>query len=61
MAPQFHIFWAVSAPVTILVLVVWIVWLQRVEIANFLARRRKDARIVLWLDPLGVSNVRSGA
>jgi hypothetical protein len=43
MAPQFHIFWAVSAPVTILVLVVWIVWLQRVDIANFLARRRKDA------------------
>lgn len=41
MAPQFYIFWAVSVPVTILVLIMWIVWSQRVEIAKFVAERRK--------------------
>jgi hypothetical protein len=41
MAPQFYIFWAVSAPVTILVLIVWSLWLQRAEIAKFFERRRE--------------------
>lgn len=40
MAPQFYIFWAVAAPVTILVVITWIVWLQRAEIAKFLERPR---------------------
>lgn len=36
MAPQFYIFWAVSVPVTLLVLIIWILWSQRVEIAKFI-------------------------
>lgn len=43
MAPQFYLFWAVSAPVTILVVLMWVVWLQRTEIANYLEQRRKLA------------------
>ena len=39
MAPQFYIFWAVSVPVTVLVLIMWILWLQRVEIAKFIGVR----------------------
>jgi hypothetical protein len=37
MAPQFYVFWAVSVPVTLLVLVMWILWSQREEIATFVA------------------------
>ncbi|EFQ89187.1 hypothetical protein PTT_14651 [Pyrenophora teres f. teres 0-1] len=36
MAPQFYVFWAVSAPVTIAVIIAWIMWLQRAEIARFI-------------------------
>ncbi|KAI1667980.1 hypothetical protein Ptr902_09901 [Pyrenophora tritici-repentis] len=36
MAPQFYVFWAVSAPVTIAVVIAWIMWLQRAEIARFI-------------------------
>lgn len=48
MAPQFYIFWAVSVPVTLLVLVLWILWSQRVEIAKFIddwqeSKRQKSA------------------
>jgi len=43
MAPQSYLFWAVSAPVTILILITWIMWLQRTEIANYLERRRNLA------------------
>ena len=42
MTPQFYIFWAVSVPVTILVLIMWIVWSQRVEIAKFIGERRQS-------------------
>lgn len=41
MAPQFYVFWAVSAPVTILVLITWILWLQRAEIAKLIEKRRE--------------------
>jgi hypothetical protein len=29
---QFWVFWAVAAPITVFVLLAWLVWLQRVEV-----------------------------
>lgn len=40
MAPQFYVFWAVSAPVTVVVVILWIAWLQRAEIARIVYRNR---------------------
>ncbi|RYN25189.1 hypothetical protein AA0114_g12719 [Alternaria tenuissima] len=39
MAPQFRIFWVISAPVTVAVVIFWIAWLQRAEIARFVYGR----------------------
>jgi hypothetical protein len=44
MAPQFYIFWAVSVPVTLLVLIIWVWWSQRVEIAKFIADWRESRK-----------------
>jgi hypothetical protein len=29
---QFSVFWAVAGPITVLVLLAWLLWLQRVEV-----------------------------
>jgi len=44
MAPQFYIFWAVSVPVTLLVLITWVWWSQRVEIAKFIGDWRESRK-----------------
>jgi hypothetical protein len=44
MVPQFYIFWAVSVPVTLLVLILWILWSQRVEVAKFISDWQESSR-----------------
>jgi len=39
MSSQFWVFWAIATPITVVVLVTWLIWIQRVEFA----KRVKDA------------------
>jgi hypothetical protein len=32
---QFWVFWAVAAPITVFVLLAWLLWLQRVEVLKY--------------------------
>jgi hypothetical protein len=40
-SPQFWIFWSFSIPLTVVVLVVYILWVQRAEVRDWYAEMRK--------------------
>lgn len=40
MAGQFWIFGAVAGPITLLIVVLWVLWIQRREISNLVAGKR---------------------
>lgn len=41
LAPDFWKFWIIAAPVTVGVVIIWILWTQRSEIGRFINKRRR--------------------